>query len=664
MQRYHLPFIGKILSPGDSGLRFSNVPPSAAMASLLTTFLFENAIFTPPTSGIAAHARGVEVQDNPTAPQTSGVGEATNSMSAASEMIPISGIMEALDFPIACTLITHWFGFGRCRRFPPGLGTSPATQGGAPTSPLNPGMLEVQYSLHSKMRQHYVDNHRRIVTAPYEIFPRRLWDLKVNRVIPVYLFQLPWNTDTPCSPEYVAISHSWVKGEELEYIYTPINQGAWPVPVPKGVELELIRNEVLGHFPSSRYCWLDILCLRQPCPWPKDRPGGASPLYFGPEPLLESLELGQDPTGERHTDEIGIDVPTIGNVYKNAVGVLRYFNGLGKPFHRTGWDDPHHWLNRAWTLQESTPRMMNGGILDAWSNPLNTISMWRGISKKLRELLHEVEGLGTLNPSRGIIGLAREMGCRRASKEIDKIAGLSYLLHFEELPLYSQNESVEQGWRRCLQTAPVTVLAELFFNCPFTGLFGIFPTWAQLRDSPEPFVKLRLPNASSVFRVPNREIRAVWELGESVPKELNFFGYKMSAYIRKGAADQESNSYLAVVQPKPEPLYPGMSVNLRFFPLHDTELNWGGQFDGSIIYSFFTHSLVPCSSWVVLHEGTKVGVLCSDEVFVGMHRSQIVEKGALVAGCSECGGHGGWALSCPCFPNKLAFVPGGHRPVV
>lgn len=127
----------------------------------------------------------------------------------------------------------------------------------------------------------------------------------------------------------------------------------------------------------------------------------------------------------------------------------------------------------------SAPRMVVGGLLDPWLNPLNTICMWRGTSASLREFLHEVEGSGGaqgLNSSRSIIALAQEMSWRRSSKAVDKIAALSYLLHFEELPLYSQGESVEWGWRRCLQSAPTTVLAELFFNCPFTGLFGLFPT--------------------------------------------------------------------------------------------------------------------------------------------------------------------------------------------
>ncbi|KAF8436717.1 hypothetical protein BGX38DRAFT_1145344 [Terfezia claveryi] len=518
--------------------------------------------------------------------------------------------MEVLDFPLACTLITHWFGFGRCRKLPPGLGATLTTEEGVP-APLNPSALGVQYQVNGVRRQSCVDRLHNVITAPYEILPRRLWDLKVNRVIPFYLFQLPWNADAQCFPEYVAISHSWVPDGELEYIYTHINQGAWAVPLPRGVDLELIRNEVLGHFPSSRYCWLDVLCLRQP--WANEsehRPTRPTSL----EKLLISLELGQDPTGGRHNDEIAVDVPTIGNVYKSAVGVLRYFNGLGRAFESTGWDSEHHWLNRTWTLQESTARMMNGGLLDPWMNPLNTTSMWRGTRARLREYLHEIEGSGGMpgiNSSRSIIALAREMGLRRATNEVDKIAALSYLLHFEVLPLYSQKETVEQGWDRCLRSAPLSLLAELFFNCPCTGLLGLFPTWPELSDCTKAFVKQEIPCSLSISIMPML----------SWPIEIEFFGYHLRANIKR--AEQDGNCCLVVAQPKPEPRYPGMSLNLRFYPPHIE------------VGMLFTHSLTPSSSWVVLCGGWKMGVLCSDEHFGGIHRSQVLEKGSLFPRLSD-----------------------------
>ncbi|KAF8462780.1 hypothetical protein BDZ91DRAFT_331294 [Kalaharituber pfeilii] len=65
-------------------------------------------------------------------------------------------------------------------------------------------------------------------------------------------------------------------------------------------------------------------------------------------------------------DEWSIDVPTIGNVYRRATKVLRYFNGLGRALKRTDWDNPRHWTMRAWTLQETrTKRLMVNACVPA-----------------------------------------------------------------------------------------------------------------------------------------------------------------------------------------------------------------------------------------------------------------------------------------------------------
>ena len=47
-----------------------------------------------------------------------------------------------------------------------------------------------------------------------------------------------------------------------------------------------------------------------------------------------------------------LDVPTIGNVYRNAHGIVHYFNGLGCLFQVGALERPRHWVNRAWTVQE------------------------------------------------------------------------------------------------------------------------------------------------------------------------------------------------------------------------------------------------------------------------------------------------------------------------
>ena len=173
------------------------------------------------------------------------------------------------------------------------------------------------------------------IKDPLTVYPRRIWDLRSHRVIP---FEWYMKIDVVGSHAYsefesqdgrstgiVAISHSWTN--DMKGILTPVNREEWPVPLPTGVTLEKLREQLWEQ--GARYCWLDVLCLRQ-------RSGDTA------KELLQA-------------EEWKIDVPTIGNVYKHAEKLVRYFNGLGRPFKSSGWEDDRHWLKRAWTLQEMIP---------------------------------------------------------------------------------------------------------------------------------------------------------------------------------------------------------------------------------------------------------------------------------------------------------------------
>ncbi|KAK0187287.1 hypothetical protein F5146DRAFT_770171 [Armillaria mellea] len=81
--------------------------------------------------------------------------------------------------------------------------------------------------------------------------PRRVWDLRANRVVPWWVVNTwPWG-----------ISHAWMCDEERVDVMTPINGYEWPVPIPKGANLDLVRIEMLSL--GAEYAWLDVLCLRQ-----------------------------------------------------------------------------------------------------------------------------------------------------------------------------------------------------------------------------------------------------------------------------------------------------------------------------------------------------------------------------------------------------------------
>jgi len=337
--------------------------------------------------------------------------------------------------------------------------------------------------------------------------PRRIWDLAAHRVIPAealqaqcprirqgckFCRQKPSPGPGKLITEFWAISHSWVAANRRQGISAKTNGYQWKIPMPVGVTLEFIAMEVKTLIASrpcrgrswSFYCWLDLLCIRQ------QSPGGPSEL----EQLRES--------------EWSFDVPTIGSIYRAAVGTVRYFNGLGKPFTASGWDDERHWLKRAWTLQEikPEPKTLNGGLSARFSGnsnsarnvnqdiPLNTMGYvahhrekrrLRDVLKPLTKLAYEAE-VGHCS----IITLFQEMRHRYATTDRDKISGINYLLSPEYLPLYKIHEDANEAWRRSIHLLPRASCLELIFNFPFCSRGGPAraswaPSWAQIAECSE-----------------------------------------------------------------------------------------------------------------------------------------------------------------------------------
>ena len=77
---------------------------------------------------------------------------------------------------------------------------------------------------------------------PYFIMPRRLWDLKSNRVVDFQMLHAAQRTikDTPT---FWAVSHSWTSS--MSRIWTAINQHQYPVSLPKNISLDYVRSELL-----------------------------------------------------------------------------------------------------------------------------------------------------------------------------------------------------------------------------------------------------------------------------------------------------------------------------------------------------------------------------------------------------------------------------------
>ena len=207
------------------------------------------------------------------------------------------------------------------------------------------------------------------------MFPRRIWDICANTVIPA-----TWFCGPPCpltgSQEMgdlgvKPISHAWAANEDRRPILTEANQQMWPVPLPKGVLLEDVRGEMIRL--GVRYAWLDVLCLRQRAQptlvtdlaIPANREEVMESITPSTEEVVESIPLSTQEVVERREqrrlEEWKVDVPTIGAIYSNLAenGLYRggpiviFMSGLGRPFRDEGWDSERHWLRRAWTLQET-----------------------------------------------------------------------------------------------------------------------------------------------------------------------------------------------------------------------------------------------------------------------------------------------------------------------
>jgi len=311
--------------------------------------------------------------------------------------------------------------------------------------------------------------------------PRRIWDLYSNRVVPYWTVVdrgkgLPpeWHTDTP-TRQIWPISHSWAPENDRQYVLTRINGQQWPVPIPSGVSLEHVRIELLNL--GAEYVWLDVLCLRQV---------GAS-----------------DMEGQR-LEEWRLDVPTIGYVYSKASQlsthymrlnprIVIYFSGLGRPFVAEDLENSRHWLNRAWTLQE-TPgiRSYNRDL-----PKIDIIGGWTPMSPKRRHRQNkqpqpEVERqffrrLDSITIRGDIIAILHNMRRRYSVNPVDKIAGLAYLLAAHQLPIYSPNEDTEHVWQRLLDVISVEERGVLLFIYPCAGEGPRIstPSWDQVLTGPE-----------------------------------------------------------------------------------------------------------------------------------------------------------------------------------
>ncbi|KAF8417145.1 hypothetical protein EV426DRAFT_645995 [Tirmania nivea] len=362
------------------------------------------------------------------------------------------------------------------------------------------------------------------ILKPYSVPPRRVWDLRAHRVVP------GWRTFHPY-PRYWPVSHSWV--DDMTVIETPVNQYEWPVPIPAGVTLEMVRNELLNL--GAEYVWLDILCLRQ----------------RSPDPEKEKIRL----------KEWEIDVPTIGNAYQfsHTANTVQYCNGLGRPFETFGWDGPRHWLNRAWTLQEINSGAIIGGVTEEIPVPMDAVRTDGDCSTTLWTMMEPLTVI-LANDNRVVLfPLLEEMKRRFASGDIDKIAGLGYLLGSPSLPAYYESQSVEEAWYLLVDHMQDYVRGSLLFLFPKPGDCQRLwtPSWKQIEET-----DLHSLGGSSLGNEP------VHCYGDSQTPFAHHRGYRIKECFIRG---------LAIVPPKAdEPRFGKLEVKLSS---GEAKAAWGVEVD-------------------------------------------------------------------------------------
>ncbi|KAK0491903.1 hypothetical protein EDD18DRAFT_1258433, partial [Armillaria luteobubalina] len=282
---------------------------------------------------------------------------------------------------------------------------------------------------------------------------RRVWDLYSNRVIPWWAARI----------YPLAISHAWMEEEDRADVQTPINGYAWPVPMPKDANLDLIRIEMLNH--GAEYAWLDVLCLRQV--------GGRR----------EDLRA----------EEWKVDVPTIGRVYNSSDdGVVCYLSGLGRPLSlkEDDLESDRCWFRRAWTLQEINSLMNIGG--DTGDDRFVSKEMRARIENRLSQL-RETSVLSGQGMHTSIA--LSEMQMRVSTNPVDKVAGLSYVLRTGEIPAYYASQSQEEAWTALVNEMYDMIRGQLFFLYPKAGDGKECwrPSWKQVMTEALP--PSRLPHA-------------------------------------------------------------------------------------------------------------------------------------------------------------------------
>ncbi|KAF7796065.1 hypothetical protein EIP86_007236 [Pleurotus ostreatoroseus] len=265
------------------------------------------------------------------------------------------------------------------------------------------------------------------------------------------------------------VSHNWLAENFRHFISTPINNFAWPAPIPIDTTLDRIRIELLNH--GTDIVWLDILCLRQEG-----------------SPELEALRV----------EEWKTDVPTIGSMYLlnvkegNFASLTTYYNGLGRPFHidDVPLEDKRCYLNRAWTLQEFNGYGTIGGLapysplLSSMQEADMAFAKDPHLKRFYMHIQRVSDQLSRIEDGCNIFFILAALVSRNVTHATDGVGAIASLLTERHTPIYIRHDgppAVEEAWVLLTQAMPPHRAAELFFMFPAAGdgAYAWCPSWQQ-----------------------------------------------------------------------------------------------------------------------------------------------------------------------------------------
>ncbi|KAJ3555295.1 hypothetical protein NM688_g2660 [Phlebia brevispora] len=326
----------------------------------------------------------------------------------------------------------------------------------------------------------------------YKFDKLQAWNIGTEAEITLLCILLELRNPLSEKPEFHSYGRIWwtlyraahMGGEGLA-----LRRREWFVPIPRDMDLDRLRIELLNL--GAEFAWLDVLCLKQ-----ED---------------TSSLQPENLQAEDKRTEEWKLDVPTIGGIYRGNAHIVTYLSGLGRQFEIGDTQNERHWIKRAWTLQEGSTTTLFGGMTDRSPLPPNSRES-QAISDGQRDVQRYYSQLCmALNAGHNMYGdlfpaLEAMLG-RQATYQVDKVAGLTYILlslpeesPSASFPVYVRGgndpATLESAWSDLIKRMHDYHRVQLAFLYPAPGIGASSwrPSWNQLQAA-----EAQLPVASHIY---------------------------------------------------------------------------------------------------------------------------------------------------------------------